>query len=271
MKDLMTKIDVAGLNTLPEPKILGPRHRPLPHHRFARVIDDTLADNGLEVVERDIEISHGGNRIFGTYRLEAPAHIRAAGEKLPGKVDPMLGFKNSVDQIFCGRVAMAGKVFNCSNGMWIMEQGFEVTRKNTLHAESGLRDLMRSMVDRYWQKFGTVLENQSVLANNHIHDREAHHLICEAQRAGITAHSHAGRVLDAWHDQPFDWGDKSLWRLHNCHTYVLDREVSNPYVRSARNLKLNELIGGYHNTSINREPNGGSQVYRGVRDLMSNN
>ena len=246
MRSMMQSVTVDQLATLPEPKVLGPRHRPLHHHRFTQVIDEVLKDRGMVTADRDIEISHGGRRLFGTYRLVAPGHIRDLGDAIPGRVEPMLGFKNSNDQIFCGRIALAGRVFNCSNGMWLIEEGYgEAHHKNTVNAESQLREKMQEMVEAYWTTFEYVLDSQRRLAAQKIHNIEAHHLICEGQRQGITSATHAGRVLDAWHDEPFDWGEKSLWRLHNCHTYVLDREVKNPYVRSRRNLKLNGMIEQY--------------------------
>ena len=245
----LTEINVDGLATLPEPKSLGTRHHPLPHHRFVRVIEDGLKDHGVNVSGRHLELSHGGNRIFGTYRLAAPPHIQAVGNELPGTLNPMLGFKNSVDQEFGGRVAMAGEVFNCSNGMWLVERGFEVKRKNTLHVEAGLVELMRSMMKDYWATYLKTLDHHLDLAEDPLGDRDAHDLICRGVREGITPKRHAGNVLDAWHQSPYDWGRKSLWKLHNAHTYVMDRLVQNPYVRSKRNLALNAMISRHPRTS----------------------
>ena len=241
-----TQISVEGLASLPEPRSLGARHNPLAHHRFARVIDAALVDHGIEVTHRDLELTHKGNRIFGTYKLRAPDTVQAIGDQIPGTVTPMLGWKNSVDQEFGGRVAMAASVFNCSNTMWMIERGFEVKRKNTRHIEAGVVDLMRSMLKDYWATYMTAMDHQLDLAKDDLADRDAHDLICKGVRRGITATRHAGHVLDAWHDTPFDWGEKSLWRLHNCHTYVLDREVANPYVRSKRNLRLNDMVSGHY-------------------------
>ena len=252
----MQKVTVNDLAALPAPEVLGPRHCPLPHYQFTRVIDNSLADHGLEVVHRDIEISHGGNRIFGTYRLQAPPEIRSQSDAVAGGgLTPMIGFKNSLDQVFRGRVALAGQVFNCSNGCWFMEAGFEVKRKNTTKILTSLAELMQNMVRDYWDKFIQVIAKTQELSQERLHDREAHHLICQATRKGITAHAHAGRVLDAWHDAPFDWGPKSLWRLHNDFTYVLDREVDNPYVRSQRNLGLNALINDHRTVTSHTATN----------------
>ena len=238
----MNRLTVSDLENLPQPVSMGARHRPLPHHRFAKVIDNTLHDHGIEVIESDLQTSHEHKRIFGTYYLRAPGMVQKLGDSVPGRVMPMLGWKNSTDQVIGGRVAMAGYVSNCSNGMWFIERGCEVRRKNTMHAESGLQELMRVMMRDYWETYMQVIDHQLELAETALADRDAHDLICRGVRQGITATRHAGRVLDAWHDTPFDWGSKSLWRLHNCHTYVMDREVRNPYVRSKRNLLLNDMM-----------------------------
>ena len=248
---MMTSITTHGLDQLPAPPILGPRHLPLPHGRFVRIINDTLVDHKIAVKHQDIEVSHGGARIFGTIRLLAPPEIRELSERLPSEIEPVLGFKNATDCTFGARTALAARVFNCSNGMWIVENGFEVSRKNTQNQESHLRGLMRDMVRQYWQQFRAVLATQEAQVNTELTDREAHHLICEGSRNGVTTHANSGHVLEAWHERPFDWGDKSVWRLHQCFTYVLDRKVKSPYVRAERNLKLNNLIA-YHRPALAR-------------------
>lgn len=72
-------------------------------------------------------------------------------------------------------------------------------------------------------------------------DERADHAIMNLYRQNVIGVQRISDILGQWENPPFDWGDRTAWRLFNAATHVLaGRVAENPVITR----QLHQIIDG---------------------------
>ena len=147
------KIDRAGLALLPEPETLGPRHKPIPHHRLIETLTGVLADAHLEIRREEFAVyGERGERLFGV--LDLTSSNGMSPWMRPG-ASFALGLRGSTDESLSISIGIGQRVFVCDN-LNMHADHIALTRKNTSGLDLGSE--LRQAVERYKVRTASFVE-----------------------------------------------------------------------------------------------------------------
>ena len=206
----VTREDLARL---PEPKALGPRHRPVSHLRLVEAIRGEAERRGLRVRREQYALGHGGATLFGVMDFDREWSDGAFA----------LGFRASQDQSLALRAAAGLRVLVCDNlalcGSVVAFWRRQTTRLN-------LSETVASGFDRYEVHAAGLAADVERLRGTELTDAEAKAVIYDA----VTGRVIPLRLLSSVHSFYFDvceerpdCSGRSLWGLHNAFTRSFKR------------------------------------------------
>jgi hypothetical protein len=153
-----TKIDRTGLRLLPEPETLGPRHKPIPHHRVIETLSAVLEEAHLHI-QREEFATYGerGERLFGVMDLTSSNGLGPWSR--PGS-SFALGIRGSVDESLSWQLAAGQRVTVCDNMLFNCSGGgsglIALQRKSTIGLD--LDSELREAIDRFKAQTTTLVE-----------------------------------------------------------------------------------------------------------------
>lgn len=209
-------IDYDRLRQLPTPKATK-THVPIAHSAVVDMVKYSLGFYGHEIVEEDYGVTPDGMRFFGVLSLESP---------YDGYTDTV-GLRNSHDKTFPIGISFGSRVFVCDN--LAFSGDVVLRRKHTANAKRDLPGIVAEVVEPLTgQRAQQHAQFDRYLATK-LTDTDVDHLIMQLYRRGAITVTKIADVLGHYENPPFDWGDRTAWRLFNAVTFALSgRVVENP-------------------------------------------
>ena len=225
----------AELAQLPEPPVLGPIHRPVPHIELVEAIALSAEDAGLRLTREEYGVQHGGALLFGTMDFE-----NGGGLTLPGHGVAM-GLRASNAQQFAITVVAGQRVFVCDN-LVLSGDLIALRRKHT--SGLNLRTEIDAGLERYLQHVRILVDGIAALQGQAIADTEAKALVYDAFAAGAVP----VRLFDDVHENYFkptpemtDCQPRTKYGLHNAFTRAIKALAPAPAFEAT--TELGRLFG----------------------------
>jgi hypothetical protein len=111
---------------------------PVPHHRMLEQVEETLAGNGMTVVNQAHALWHDGMRYFGLLEVTNGSSREEYGL--------VIGLRNSHDKTFPAAIALGNSVFACDNLAFSAE--VTIARRHTRFIERDLPRVVHTAVGR---------------------------------------------------------------------------------------------------------------------------
>lgn len=192
------KMDRAGLALLPEPETLGPRHKPIPHHRLIETLTGVLADAHLHI-QREEFATYGarGERLFGVMDLTSSNGM--SPWMRPG-ASFALGLRGSTDESLSITIGIGQRLFVCDNLCFSgSSDHIALTRKSTIGLD--LTSELREAIERYKVKTASLVERLDRAKTIVLPEDRAKALILDEFRAKTLPICKMSRVA-AWYFSP---------------------------------------------------------------------
>jgi hypothetical protein len=186
-------------------------YQPIGHNVLLDMVEDQMADIGFRFGSEHHGLSHDGARYFGVVEL--------LGGQVHDEFTMLMGIRNSLDKKFGAGVAFGQQVMVCANLCFFGEKQFG--RK---HTPNILKDLPFMIADAV---SGTkALQDQQVhrieqYQGARIDQRDSDHMIINMLRRKVISASGIGKVMKEWDTPTHDFGDRTVWRMHNAVTETL--------------------------------------------------
>lgn len=221
-------ISYGDLRALPVPAATL-SHVPIPHHSVVDMVRYSLGFFGHELLEDHHAVTPDGMNYFGVLSLRSPY----------GDYTDMVGLRNSHNKQFPIGIAIGSRVFVCDNLAFNADH--VIRRKHTANAKRDLPGLVAEVIE----PLGAVRQAQALTLARYKAMPITDHLVDQAimamYRQGVINLTRIADVLHAYEEPPFDWGEKTAWRLFNAATFTLTGQVArNPSVTR----QLHEVIDG---------------------------
>lgn len=219
-------IDYERLSALPIPDPTQ-SHVPIAHHAVVDMVRYALGFFGHELIEEHHAVTPDGMNYFGVLSLRSPQ----------GDYTDMVGLRNSHKKQFPIGIAIGARVFVCDNLAFTAD--YVIRRKHTANAKRDLPGLVAAVIEPLGAARAATAATYARYKAMPLSDPLADQCIMALYRQGVINLTRIADVLGAYEDPPFDWGDKTLWRLFNAATFALTgRVVENP----ATTRKLHDVI-----------------------------
>jgi len=209
-----------ALANLPDPEVLGSRHRPIRFNRLVEAIQMEADARGLFVMKEQYAITRDNGRLFGTMDLG----IREGSEApIPGEGTGMaIGFRSASDQSFTLQMVAGNRVFVCDN-LALSGDVMALKRKHTIGLE--LEEVMAGTFDRLLEHSGKLIRSVETLQAHEISDIQARSVIYRALVEKVIPlklfHDvHAAYFGPGIEDRP-DCAPRTAWGLHNAFTRAI--------------------------------------------------
>ena len=209
-------IDFDRLRQLPTPEATK-THVPIAHSAVVDMVKYSLGFYGHAIVEEDYGVTPDGARFFGVLSLESP---------YDGYTDTV-GLRNSHDKTFPIGISFGSRVFVCDN--LAFSGDVVIRRKHTAHAKRDLPGIVAEVVEPLEGQRAQQHAQFDHYQATTLTDTDVDHLIMQLYRRGAITVTRIADVLGHYENPPFDWGDRTAWRLFNAVTYALSgRVIENP-------------------------------------------
>jgi hypothetical protein len=222
-------IEYDKLRRLPVP-VATDTHVPIAHSSVVDMVKYSLGFFGHEIVDEDYGVTPDGARFFGVLSLKSDY----------GEYEDTVGLRNSHDKRFPIGISFGSRVFVCDN--LAFNGDHVIRRKHTANAKRDLPGLVAEVVEPLRDQ--RVHQARSFLAYHErpLEDAQVDQAIMQLYRQGVINVTRIADVLNAYEAPPFEWGDKTAWRLFNAATYALTGRVAeDPSITS----RLHQVIDGF--------------------------
>jgi hypothetical protein len=230
-------VNLAGLKLLPEPKSLGPRHKPVQHFEVVEALEAKLRERGLDDFQATYVLSKEGMRLDARYSLDPRA--RAAGEAkmkalrpqfahyIPKELQEVAGaslvMTHANDKSRALRIVTAMEVFICTNlAIAPSVNGAGKARKHT--GDEPWEERIALQLEQAFANFEPFGANIRAMQEATLTDEQAGGLIVQVMRLNYqpVATSSFMDVVDTYfaHATP-DVAEPTRWSLHNAFTRVM--------------------------------------------------
>src|SRR3954471_5432371 len=186
---------------------------PIAHHRLLELVEDTIASNGMTVVNEAHGLWTDGMRYFGLLEI-----VNGEDHDDYGLV---LGLRNSHDKTFPAAIAIGSAVFVCDNLAFSAE--VTIARRHTRFIERDLPRIVHSAVGQLTDMRGKQDERIQSYKQTELSDPAAHDLVIRAVDANVLPVTQVPAVLEEWRrpsHEEFCADGKTLWRFHNAMTEI---------------------------------------------------
>lgn len=207
--ELVSRYDLAGLDLSAK----GPRHRPVSFFLYASEVVEQFINAGYEVTQEEYVLTKDKQTFFGALKVDHP-------ELDNDESNVIVGVRGSHNMKVSRGLLIGDSVIICSNLCFDGDLGNWHT-KQTLNIKSRLPDMIRAAVDTL---FDRVIQRREVfdkMKDARCTARYGDAKLVDLYRAGGLSGNELPRAINEWHDQSFDHGEHSLWRLFNAATQAL--------------------------------------------------
>lgn len=206
-------VDFDGLRQLATP-VATATHVPIPHADVVEMVKYSLGYFGHEIVQEDYGVTPDGMRFFGALSLRSPY----------GDYTDMIGLRNSHDKRFPIGISFGSRVFVCDNLAFAGDT--VIKRKHTANAKRDLPGIVAGVIEPLRLKRDAQHQQFGRYQAKPLSDDEVNILIMQLYRNGAISVTAIAKVLGYYENPPFDWGDRTAWRLFNAVTYALEGKVA---------------------------------------------
>lgn len=206
-----------ALKALPEPAILGPHHKPVPHHVLIDGFRQEAAARNLTITREQFALGAKEAALFGVMDFEAPTTTALVPVE-SGPSGLSLGFRSANDLSLAIRAVAGARVFVCDN-LALSGDMFAISRKHT----HGL-DLAAAIVagfDKFLGQASTLATQIVSLNERTLTDDEAKVAIFELFAQAVLPVKLFADVNTFYFDQSDERPDclpRTAWGLHNAVT-----------------------------------------------------
>lgn len=236
----------------PAPMYRSPTYQPVSNKELLDMLEKVATGFGLTLKNPQFGLARKGQRMFGVYEVE--------GQKcLSGKVNLMLGIRNSGDRQLSAGICFGSKVFVCSNLCFTGYAGEDgvvgrVSHKHTINVMETLHERLCNALSQFEKYRNFQNKFYRGLKKTSISDNDAFAIIVKAVMADAIpnkdvvhmAHSWLdsgkkdGEGTDGWYP---DFIDRNAWSLFNnfTHRHKIYQE-RNPVVANQRSIALTTMF-----------------------------
>jgi hypothetical protein len=209
IKPQVIKRDELGLVTTPTGTDTW---QPVPHESLVSEIEGSLQYHGFDVVRQYHELTHAGQRYFGTLGI-------TRGGKDDTDYGMEVGIRNSHDKRFPAGLVIGSTVFVCSNLSFSGE--IVIARKHTVRIIRDLPFLIGRTMGRVAEHFGKQRDQFDAYRGAKLNDDRARSLMVEFVKRGAMPVSALPRVLEQWEAPKHEeFEPRNAWSLFNAVTEV---------------------------------------------------
>lgn len=205
-----------ALRQLPEPKALGPWHKPVPHYILVDHMLEEVDRRGWAVERRELALSQAGEALFGVLDLKPTAALQTGAGR-----GVSLGFRTSTNQALAIKAVAGTRVFVCDN-LALSGDMIAFQRKSTTGLD--LKQAVAGGFDKFITQQQAFELSISRMAGKVIDDTTAKVLIYTLLEGGVIP----VRLFDDVHRNYFhpteeqkDCQPRTLWGLHNAVTRAI--------------------------------------------------
>lgn len=214
------------LHLLPTPKATQ-THVPIAHSSVVDMVRYALGYFGHDITQEDFGVTEDGMRFFGVLSLKSPY----------GGYTDTFGLRNSHDKTFPIGISFGSRVFVCDNLAFSGDT--VIRRKHTVHAKRDLPGIVAGVVEPLQAQRASQHAQFCRYKSMDLSREVADHLILQLYRKRIIRVTKIPEIIGHFENPPFDWGERTAWRLFNAVTFVLEgRVLENPNATT----KLHEVI-----------------------------
>lgn len=204
---------------------------PIPHNSLLDLVEKSLPNYGLSVVQQQHALMRDENRYFGLYQVQASDDAADYGL--------VLGVRNAHDKSFPAGLCLGSGVFVCDNLAFSSE--VVIGRRHTRYIMDDLPRLIAAALGKLSTARVDQQKRLDAYKQTEITKQQAASLLLDAFTAKAVNKS---RIADAWEqwlnpNHP-EFAGSNVWRLFNAITEV--SKGINPFELSARTQRLHPLL-----------------------------
>lgn len=224
-----TPTGYADLKRLPIPPATD-THVPIAHTAVIDMVKYSLGFYGHTILDEHYGVTPDGARFFGVLTLMSEY----------GDYADTVGLRNSHDKRFPIGISFGSRVFVCDNLAFCGDH--VIRRKHTANAKRDLPGLVAEVVEPLHLERQQQAGKFAAYRATPLSDEQVHDAIMRCYRCGVINVTRIASVLDAYEAPPFDWGDRSAWRLFNAATLAMAGRVSESPAASSQ---LHQIIDAF--------------------------
>lgn len=202
-------------------------HVPIAHSAVIDMVKYSLGFYGHTILDEHFGVTPDGARFFGVLTLKSEY----------GDYADTVGLRNSHDKRFPIGISFGSRVFVCDNLAFCGDH--VIRRKHTANAKRDLPGLVAEVVEPLHLERRQQADKFAAYRATSLTDEQVHDAIMRCYRAGVINVTRIASVLEAYETPPFDWGDRSAWRLFNATTLAMAGRVSESPAASSQ---LHQII-----------------------------
>jgi len=208
---------------------------PISHGDFLDVVDNSLKNHGLSVVNKEFQTTHEDNRLFGVYDLN--------GDTSKDDFGFSLAVRNSTDKCFSAGLAGGTRVFVCSNLMF--EGEIVVNRKHTRWILNDLPKKMDNIILNLVNQYRDTCNQIEYWKQEKVSEQEAKAFMWDIANRQILPFNFVKKQIYSVWEKPLHDSHKgnSVWTLHNSISESLKiRRVKNPHAFAWQSEMISGMI-----------------------------
>jgi len=189
--------------------------QPIQHSRLLDLVEGTLSQTGLQVVNQAHALSRDGDRYFGLLEVQNGQKANDYGL--------VVGLRNSHDQTFPAGIVVGSGVFVCDNLAFSGE--IVLSRRHTVYIERDLPQLVQRAVGQLGDLRTQQDHRIDAYKNYRLMDTHAHDLFVQMIDTRILPVTRLPHALKEYrqpsHSEFLNEGHRTAWTLFNSVTDVL--------------------------------------------------
>lgn len=211
---------------------------PVSHDRIITLLESTLKENGLSIAQKDFQLSHDNNRMFGTYLLN--------GDTQKPDYGFAIGLRNSTDKAFPAGFAFGSKVFVCSN--LCFSGDIVIARRHTSGIMHELPEMMKNAIKNFTPKMEEISNQYEQWKCYRIGDATIHKFLWNLGYDNVLPFAFLKQeVYPLWdkpkHDSHLYHGERTVWTLHNAFSEAMkSRQEKNPFEAAKETQEISERM-----------------------------
>lgn len=208
------------LKALPEPAILGPHHKPVPHHVLIDGFRQEAANRNLVITREQFALGAKEAALFGVMDFEV-ATSQALVPVESGPSGLSLGFRSANDLSLAIRAVAGARVFVCDN-LALSGDMFAISRKHTQGLD--LAAAITAGFDKFMDQAANLAVQIQSLNGRDLSDDEAKIAIYELFHQAVLPVKLFADVNTFYFEQSDERPDclpRTAWGLHNAVTRAI--------------------------------------------------
>jgi len=216
-------------------------HYPIKHDHLLGLVEDTLTDQGLDIVKKRYGLGHKGHNMFATFEIEKAG----AGED-NGTFRNIVGIRNSHIKHFSAGLVAGSRVFVCDNLAFSGE--IKCNRKHTRNILKDLPNIVNYMVGQLNDKWLHQEIRYEAYSATELEQTQADQLMGLAFRKQCLPGSKFQKVLQEWEKPSHDeFEPRNAWSMFNAFTEV---QKSSPSTIQDRSILLHNTFNSFCQDTI---------------------